>query len=171
MKHTSICSLSDALMSCDITYRYAGKKETSQWSCYMRGDRKCVSWKFWSVLWLQLTFIYHNSTVYSRLKLLFSFPVPLDVKQGDDIFRAERAKRRHARPHELDSDDDDDEGKEDNALQNEETSDKADVIVPVHDGPQILVKRDFAWKIICVTLFSVFNRKLCNSILYIQYNI
>lgn len=70
----------------------------------------------------------------------------LDVKQGDDIFRAERAKRRHARPHELDSDDDDDdnEGKEDNALQNEETSDKADVIVPVHDGPQILVKRDFA---------------------------
>lgn len=63
------------------------------------------------------------------------------MKQGDDTIRSERAKRRHARPHELDSDDDDDEGKqEDNTLKNKETtSDKAKAIVPVDDGPQILV--------------------------------
>lgn len=80
------------------------------------------------------------------LRLLFSFHVLLDVKQGDDIFKAERTKRRHARPRMLDSDDDDDEGKqEDSALQNKETtSDKAESIAPVDDGPGILVKRNFA---------------------------
>ncbi|XP_049434823.1 histone-lysine N-methyltransferase SETD1B-A-like isoform X3 [Epinephelus fuscoguttatus] len=65
-----------------------------------------------------------------------------DVKQKDDTVRLERAKRRHARPHELDSDDD--EGKEeDNTLQDEETtSDKVETIVPADDDIQILCDRD-----------------------------
>lgn len=66
----------------------------------------------------------------------------LDVKQGDDTFRPDRAKRRHARPHELDSDDDD-EGNE-NALQTEETSDKVGAGLPASDAPQIsVVKFDY----------------------------
>ncbi|XP_037632594.1 histone-lysine N-methyltransferase SETD1B-like isoform X2 [Sebastes umbrosus] len=68
-----------------------------------------------------------------------------DVKQGDDK-ASERAKRRHARPHALDSDDDDDddEGREeDSTLQDEETtSDKVEAIVPVDDDLQILCDRD-----------------------------
>lgn len=73
----------------------------------------------------------------------------LDVKQGDERFRpaSERAKRRHARPHELDSDDDDDEDdddaekEEDNTLQGEEAiSDKVEATLPIDDDPQILVK-------------------------------
>lgn len=68
----------------------------------------------------------------------------LDVKQGDDVFKPapERAKRRHARPHELDSDDDDDdEGKEEeNTLQDEETvSGKVQAVAPADEHPQILV--------------------------------
>ncbi|XP_056231274.1 histone-lysine N-methyltransferase SETD1B-like isoform X2 [Seriola aureovittata] len=67
-----------------------------------------------------------------------------DVKQGDDTVKQ---KRRHARPHELDSDDDDDddvEGKEAaNPIQDEEmTSDKAEDIVPDDDAPQNLCDRD-----------------------------
>ncbi|XP_045889679.1 histone-lysine N-methyltransferase SETD1B-like isoform X1 [Micropterus dolomieu] len=76
-----------------------------------------------------------------------------DVKQGDDIFKpaSDRAKRRHARPHVLDSDDedddddDDDEGnKEDNTLQDEgKMSDKVKTIVPVDNDPQkILCDRE-----------------------------
>nr|XP_046242795.1 histone-lysine N-methyltransferase SETD1B-like isoform X2 [Scatophagus argus] len=68
-----------------------------------------------------------------------------DAKKGDDVCRTEKAKRRHARPHELDSDDDDDdEGKEEeNRLQDEEKmSDKVDDLVPVEDGLRILCDRD-----------------------------
>ncbi|XP_035513613.1 histone-lysine N-methyltransferase SETD1B-A-like [Morone saxatilis] len=65
-----------------------------------------------------------------------------DVKQGDDTFRA---KRRHARPHELESDDNDDDEdrkEEDNTLKDEETiSDKVEVFVPVDEEPQILCAR------------------------------
>ncbi|XP_054466087.1 histone-lysine N-methyltransferase SETD1B-A-like [Anoplopoma fimbria] len=67
-----------------------------------------------------------------------------DVKQGDDKVRSasERAKRRHARPHELDSDNDDEGKDEDNTLQDEETtSDKVEAIVPF-DDPQNLCDRD-----------------------------
>ncbi len=75
--------------------------------------------------------------------MLLSLHVVLDVKQGDDIARpaSERAKRRHARPHELDSDDDGDGGKEeDNTLRDEEAiSDKVEPVVPVDDDPHILV--------------------------------
>lgn len=83
-----------------------------------------------------------NSVLRSRLKLSLSSHVLLDVKQGDDTFRPERAKRRHARPHELDSDDDDDddEGNE-NALQAEETSDKVEASLPAYDAPQISVMK------------------------------
>ena len=57
---------------------------------------------------------------------------------------SERAKRRHARPHELDSDNDDEGKEEDKTLQDEETvSDKGEAIVQADDYPQILVKRDF----------------------------
>lgn len=74
------------------------------------------------------------------------------MKQGEDkgSLASERAKRRHARPHELESDDDDEEGKdEDNTLQDEETtSDKLEAVVPVHDDPQILVNIHFAPKLI-----------------------
>ncbi|XP_068559706.1 histone-lysine N-methyltransferase SETD1B-A-like [Cebidichthys violaceus] len=68
-----------------------------------------------------------------------------DVKQGEDKVRpaSERAKRRHARPHELDSDNDDERKDEDNTLQDEETtSDKVEAIVPVDGDPQILCDRD-----------------------------
>lgn len=82
--------------------------------------------------------------------MFFSFFVVSDVKQGDDLFRpaAERAKRRHARPHALESDDDvdnDDEGGEkDNTLQDEETvSDRVEATVPVNEAPEILVNSFF----------------------------
>lgn len=75
------------------------------------------------------------------MSLLFN--AALDVKQGDDIMggASERPKRRHARPHELDSDDD--EGKEeDDTHQDEEIiSDNVDPIMPVDDDLQILVNR------------------------------
>lgn len=99
----------------------------------------------------------------------------LDVNQGDDLFRpaAERAKRRHARPHVLESDDDDDnddEGREkDNRLE-ETVSDKVEAAVPVNEAPQILVNSFFkkvilrkkvaVW-LVSMTLFTVFNGKLC----------
>lgn len=63
----------------------------------------------------------------------------LVVKQVEDTFRPDRGKRRHARPHELDSDDDD-EGIE-NALQTEETSDKIEANLPFYDAPQISVMK------------------------------
>ncbi|KAI3372377.1 hypothetical protein L3Q82_022872, partial [Scortum barcoo] len=70
----------------------------------------------------------------------------LDVQRKDDTVRpaAERAKRRHARPHELDSDDDGDGGKEeDNTLRDEGViSDKVEATAPVEDRPQILCDRD-----------------------------
>ncbi|XP_030592728.1 histone-lysine N-methyltransferase SETD1B-A-like isoform X2 [Archocentrus centrarchus] len=69
-----------------------------------------------------------------------------DVKKGDDIVRtsSERAKRRHARPLDLDSDDDNGEdGEDDNTLQdNEMIPDKVKVFVPEEDEPQILSDRD-----------------------------
>lgn len=67
---------------------------------------------------------------------------PLDGKQEDDTRPAsERPKRRHARPHELDSDDDDDEEKEaENQIQDEETiPDKAEDIVPDDNEPHNMV--------------------------------
>ncbi|KAM7416241.1 hypothetical protein PAMA_018355 [Pampus argenteus] len=69
-----------------------------------------------------------------------------DVKQGDDTMgpASERPKRRHARPHELDSDNDE-EKEEDNTHQDEEViSDpiKADPILPVDDDLKILSDRD-----------------------------
>ncbi|KAF3851063.1 hypothetical protein F7725_012835 [Dissostichus mawsoni] len=68
-----------------------------------------------------------------------------DVKQGEDkgSLASERAKRRHARPHELESDNDDEGKDEDNTLQDEETtSDKLEAVVPVHDDPQILTSSE-----------------------------
>ncbi|KAM9360692.1 histone-lysine N-methyltransferase SETD1B-A-like [Symphorus nematophorus] len=72
-----------------------------------------------------------------------------DVKLGEDTFRpaSERTKRRHARPHALDSDDDEDEDQEkeeDDKLQDEETiSDKVEnAILPADDDLQILCDRD-----------------------------
>ncbi|XP_013862650.1 histone-lysine N-methyltransferase SETD1B-A [Austrofundulus limnaeus] len=63
-----------------------------------------------------------------------------NVQQGDEMATSERAKRRHARPLELDSDD---EGKGDNdTLQNHDfTSNQAELSVPV-DDPQIMSDRD-----------------------------
>lgn len=60
----------------------------------------------------------------------------------DDTFIPERSKRRHARPHELDSDDnDEDKGKEEyNTLQNEEISQNTEPIERANE-PQILVKK------------------------------
>lgn len=76
--------------------------------------------------------------------MLLSFHVILDVKPKEDDTltpASERVKRRHARPHELESDD---EGKEeDNTLQDEEKiSDNVEAIVQVDDDPEILVN----WK-------------------------
>ncbi|KAM9391505.1 histone-lysine N-methyltransferase SETD1B-A-like [Pholidichthys leucotaenia] len=78
-----------------------------------------------------------------------STPEKFDVKQGGDAVIAafERAKRKHARPLELDSDNDDDnddEGKEkDNIRQDEETvSDKVDAGVPVARDPEVIFDRD-----------------------------
>ncbi|XP_041642937.1 histone-lysine N-methyltransferase SETD1B-A-like [Cheilinus undulatus] len=70
-----------------------------------------------------------------------------EVKQREDTCKpaSERAKRRHARPHELDSDDDDGNEKklEESKLQSEEgTSEKVeDRLLPVHDDLQILIER------------------------------
>lgn len=71
------------------------------------------------------------------------------MKKGDDIVRttSERAKRRHARPLDLDSDDDDDDGgdvgKEDKILQDKEAiPDKVKVFVLDEDELHILVNED-----------------------------
>ncbi|KAM6943973.1 histone-lysine N-methyltransferase SETD1B-A-like [Lycodopsis pacificus] len=65
-----------------------------------------------------------------------------DVNQGEDKVRpaSERAKRRHARPHELDSDHDDEGKDEDNTLQDEETT--SEKVEPVDDEHQNLCDRD-----------------------------
>ncbi|KAK2837545.1 hypothetical protein Q5P01_014757 [Channa striata] len=68
-----------------------------------------------------------------------------DRKQGDEIETpaSERPKRRHARPHELDSDDEDDEGKEDTTLvDNEIIPDKAETLTTDNIAPQTLCDRD-----------------------------
>lgn len=67
------------------------------------------------------------------------------MKKGDDILRAasERGKRRHARPLDLDSDDDGDAGKEDKILQDEEAiPDKVKAFVLDEDEPHILVNEE-----------------------------
>lgn len=71
-----------------------------------------------------------------------SFYVLLAERLMDETFIPERSKRRHARPHELDSDDDDeDKGKEEyKTLQNEEISRNTEPIERAN-GPQILVKK------------------------------
>lgn len=63
---------------------------------------------------------------------------------------SERAKRRHARPHELDSDNDDERKDEDKDPRDKETaSDKREPVVLVDDEPQNLVNRDFQRKKTC----------------------
>lgn len=68
------------------------------------------------------------------------------MKKVDAMVRtsSERAKRRHARPLDLDSDDDDGEdGEERNTLQDKEmTPNKVKVLVPEEDEPQILVNEE-----------------------------
>lgn len=64
------------------------------------------------------------------------FPVQ---KLSDDTFIPNRAKRRHARPHMLDSDDDDDGDKRKEAYTKEETSDQPHQGL-MTDDPQSLVK-------------------------------
>ena len=61
-------------------------------------------------------------------------------KPGDEVFKHEKVKRRHGRPHELDSDDNEDKRKEDDTIQKRETPDKEEAIVPADDSPKILVK-------------------------------
>ncbi|XP_026176870.1 histone-lysine N-methyltransferase SETD1B-like [Mastacembelus armatus] len=71
-------------------------------------------------------------------------------KQQDDTVKtgSERPKRRHARPHELDSDDSDDDKEEDNVIQNktkdqnELMPDKVETVEPYEDAPQVLCARD-----------------------------
>lgn len=64
----------------------------------------------------------------------------LDVKQDEDFGSAsQKAKRRHARPPELNSDDDDN-GKEDHKHQDEETSGEVEAIVS-----ETLVKGNFVF--------------------------
>uniref|UniRef100_UPI0037E801B2 histone-lysine N-methyltransferase SETD1B-like n=1 Tax=Semicossyphus pulcher TaxID=241346 RepID=UPI0037E801B2 len=84
----------------------------------------------------------------AQFTVLFYFHVVLDVKQRGDICgpASEGAKRRHARPHALDSDDEDDAGygkEEENTLQEKETiSDGVEAVVPDDDDPQILSDRE-----------------------------
>ncbi|XP_062418405.1 histone-lysine N-methyltransferase SETD1B-A-like [Pungitius pungitius] len=62
-----------------------------------------------------------------------------EVKRGDDKVKAasERAKRRHARPHELESDNDDERKDQDKDPRDEETTaDTGKAVVPVDDDPQ-----------------------------------
>ena len=53
---------------------------------------------------------------------------------------SERPKRRHSRPHELDSDDDEEKEAE------EMMPDKMEAIVPEDNASQNLVNRHFSWK-------------------------
>lgn len=68
----------------------------------------------------------------------FSVNVALNVQQGAEIVASERAKRRHARPLELDSDDD---GKgENDTIQNHDLiPEQVEVAVPLIGDPQIVV--------------------------------
>lgn len=68
----------------------------------------------------------------------FSVNVALNVQQGGETGASERAKRRHARPLELDSDD---EGKGENGTnQNHDLiPDHVEVAVPLVADPQIVV--------------------------------
>ncbi|XP_037831782.1 histone-lysine N-methyltransferase SETD1B-A [Kryptolebias marmoratus] len=65
----------------------------------------------------------------------------LNVQLGDEMVASERAKRRHARPLELDSDDEEKGGND--TLQNHDlVSDRVEVAAPVVDDPPIASDRD-----------------------------
>lgn len=70
---------------------------------------------------------------------------------------SERPKRRHARPHVLDSDDDDNEEKEsENQIQDEETiPDKAEDIVPDDNAPHKMVNRIFFTMILKCSTYNL----------------
>lgn len=81
--------------------------------------------------------------IYNDHNCLFLTVVPFFSVQklSDDTFIPNKAKRRHARPHMLDSDDDDeDERKEDNTTK--ETSGRPDPVM-MTDDPQKLVTVKF----------------------------
>lgn len=105
---------------------------------------------------------------------LFFFYVLLAERLMDDTFIPEKSKRRHARPHELDSDDDgEDKGREEyNTLQNEEISQNAEPVERANE-PQILVKKiifhensEIAKPMIAVSLCCF--KKIFNT-LYVLY--
>lgn len=73
--------------------------------------------------------------------MLFLFTATLDVKQGDDTMGtvSQRTKRRHARPHVLDSDDD--EGKEENNTHKDEELILNEAVLTVLVDDDLLVNR------------------------------
>lgn len=78
------------------------------------------------------------------------------MKEGDDkvTSASERPKRRHARPHELDSDDndDDDDGKVDSTPLDEETiPDKSETQVPDSNAPQLQVNSNNIRKVLFIS--------------------
>ncbi|XP_041856432.1 histone-lysine N-methyltransferase SETD1B-A-like isoform X2 [Melanotaenia boesemani] len=68
----------------------------------------------------------------------------LDVKHGDDMVRSTsaRTKRRHTRPLELDSDNDEGKEEDDTLKDNNLISDQVEAVVSVADEPQVLFKRN-----------------------------
>lgn len=62
----------------------------------------------------------------------------LDIEESESIFKNKRAKRRHARPLELHSDD---ESKGEPSAGNEEMSEKLEAVVAANDSTQIVVRR------------------------------
>lgn len=62
----------------------------------------------------------------------------LDVEHSENIFKNKRAKRRHARPLELNSDD---ESKGEPTAGHEEKSEKPEAVVAALDSPQTVVRR------------------------------
>lgn len=66
------------------------------------------------------------------------FNLLLDIVESGSIFKNKRAKRRHARPLELHSDD---ESKGEPTAGEEEMSEKSEAVVAARDSPQIVVRR------------------------------
>lgn len=98
----------------------------------------------WSVPVIQLFFIYCNQNISLRVHLFLFFDLLLHVEQSENTFKNKRAKRRHARPLELNSDD---ESKAEATAGCEEVSEKPEAAGAAHTSP--LVRRFWILSQLC----------------------
>lgn len=79
----------------------------------------------------------NNQSITLRPDLILFLNLLLDIEEASNIFKNKRAKRRHARPLELHSDD---ESKTEPTTGNDEMSETSEAVVAANDLPQIVVR-------------------------------